>query len=197
MSKSKKLTFNMLYNSADVKPVINTVTVNNIEVPVKSYIGLVDMIKFVREVRDSCFEDETMEYLPEAKDFAIRINTLVYYAGVAVPTDTSKAYDLLYGTDIYNMVFEHIDDHQYYQIMCSIDDAIEHKRELIRESHASEGREILGKINELIDSTDDAVDKMNSDEFRNMFSGLMNAQAKEDADKPTDNVVYIDSKFKK
>ena len=67
-----------------------------------------------------CFGDDN-EYRPELKDMAIKICTLEKFAGVVLPEDVSKTYDIIYGTDIVRVVYDAIDPEQIAEIVHAID----------------------------------------------------------------------------
>ena len=97
-----------------------TINWNGIQLNVKRYISLAEMLEFVDYVTKMCFGDNN-EYRPELKDMAIKICTLEKFAGVVLPEDVSKTYDIIYGTDIVRVVYDAIDPEQIAEIVHAID----------------------------------------------------------------------------
>lgn len=95
-----------------------------IEVAIKPVISVSEVLAFVDDVVDSSFlEDGT--YVPEITPFFIRCNVLERYANFTLPEDLSKRYKLVYGTDAFGFVLNHIDPIQFEEIVNAIDARID------------------------------------------------------------------------
>lgn len=105
----------------------DTFTWNGLAVKVKKVIPLERVFLFVRSVATGCFSTENGEYIPEARDFWIRYETLNEYTNIAVGNDASRIYSLLYCTDIYDKVVSRIDKAQYDSVMSSVEKRIEYQ----------------------------------------------------------------------
>ena len=100
---------------------------HGIEMTIKRFLSLEEMLTFVNDVVSSCFEEKTGEYIPEIKDFAIRCSIMESYAGFVLPSDLSEKYSMIYNSDIVSFIVKHIDKNQFESILSSIDDKIEHQ----------------------------------------------------------------------
>lgn len=116
----KEFNTTALLNTVDGFENTKTINWNGIQLNVKRYISLAEMLEFVDYVTKMCFGDDN-EYRPELKDMAIKICTLEKFAGVVLPEDVSKTYDIIYGTDIVRVVYDAIDPEQIAEIVHAID----------------------------------------------------------------------------
>lgn len=116
----KEFNTTTLLNAVDGFENTKTINWNGIQLNVKRYISLAEMLEFVDYVTKMCFDDDN-EYRPELKDMAIKICTLEKFAGVVLPEDVSKTYDIIYGTDIVHVVYDAIDPEQIAEIVHAID----------------------------------------------------------------------------
>ena len=139
-------------------------TWNDLNVTIHRVLPLKDMMAFVERVARSCFDVDSGEYLPQAKDFAIRSNILDSYANFTMPKDLDLQYRFIYATDAVDFVLEHIDRRQFNEIVRSIDAKIEYN--IRRNVEAMEKR------------VDDAVNAVMN--FLRQFGGLMDGVTKED-----------------
>ena len=167
MSKTKKMTFNMVASKAKKQePVALTLEwMDGKTIYVQPRLTLDEAMSFVDNVAGSCFDSTTGEYTPEILEFVTYINTLVCYAGFDAPTDLKKAYRAVYETPIMKEVTECIDGEQYMELI----DAIEEKlKYMVNASVATAGKQVsdaVVKLNSIIEEGNAAMDHMQSPEF--------------------------------
>ena len=97
---------------------------NGITINIKKTLSLKDMMELVDMVVKSCFEKETNSYIPEIKDFAIKLYSLEKYTNFTLPKNISKQYDLIYCTDAYKIINNYINRDQFAEILIAIDEKI-------------------------------------------------------------------------
>ena len=97
------------------------------DLSISRFLNLTQMIQFVNQVVDGCFDDSTGEYIPEAKGLLIDRNTVLYYANVNLPDDFKHMYDILTKTGIADTIRENIDKRQYGNILRAIDEKVDAK----------------------------------------------------------------------
>lgn len=83
-------------------------------IPLKAAMDLVD------EVCGACVREEDGSVNAEMTDFALRVYALDYYAGIELPRNAEKQYEIVYGSDLYETVAKHINNEQ----LSSIRDAV-------------------------------------------------------------------------
>ncbi len=101
-----------------------TIDWHGVEITIKHSLSLEEMMKFVSLVINSCFS-ESGEYIPESKAFVIKNCVIESYTNIALPSNTSSRYDLIYKSDIVSIILPHIDMEQFNAISEAIDKKIE------------------------------------------------------------------------
>lgn len=174
---SKKVTFNMI--ASDMHPVENDATItytgvnNEYEISVKHKLGFMDAMRFVRDLAGSCSDIDSGDYTPDGFDFAVKANALIYYAGFAAPSDVSKAYEVVYGTDLFDKVMEIIDRRQFDTLVKAAKDRLEYTKDFIIASQASKINDLINKMDEVIREGNSVMTQLNSDEFRTKIEDML------------------------
>lgn len=100
---------------------------NGVEFEVRSRLSLKEVLSFVRDVVDGCFQEDTDEYLPEVKQFMIRCSVIDYYTNLALPEDLSDKYDLVWLPGFITSITSHIDRDQMQTMLEAIDIKVRHR----------------------------------------------------------------------
>jgi len=132
----------------------------DIDVVVNRILPLNEVRAFIDDVVNACFDNETGRYLPEVKEYAIRVNTLSKYANFAMPANDEKQYDFVYKTDAYRRVVQEVDPAQYGSII----EAIEAKIDYLCDTNA---KRLEMQFEDLLSSVVEIQDKLN-----NVFGGV-------------------------
>lgn len=147
---------------ADCETVVN-VEWRGLSVVVKHCLTLKDMLTFATSVAESCFEKETGAYMPEIKDFAVRCCIIEHYTNVSLPENIEKRYDLIYHSDLLDVVMPNIEQDQFNALIEAVDAKIAHS--------AQAGIEAVSKqINELYASLENMNDRLGA-----IFDGIDDA----------------------
>ena len=88
------------------------VTVKNC-LPLQEYLALTDRI-----LKDA--SDGNGNILYELLDFSLRVNIIATYLFVDLPKDAQKLYDIVYRTDLYDLVINSVDTDQVHQLLKAI-----------------------------------------------------------------------------
>lgn len=169
--KSYKISINDMDKiMADIGDNTSVVEWRGLEVRIKKVISLKDMMAMVRDVASSCFAKDTHEYLPEIREFAIRMNVMEVYGNFRLPTNLEKRYDIVMRSGAFEMIMEHIDAAQY----CSIIGAIDKK---IANMAAANVEMVNIKLNDLINNFDKLYETLNG-----VYAGVTNEDIKHIAD---------------
>ena len=159
--KSKKIsitTFDKIMRNTYTP--VETVEWNGVVITIRKSLPLRDALTFVDTVAKSCFNSETSEYLPEIKVFAIKCCVLEMYANFALPSNVEHKYDLVYNTDAFDTVIEHINMRQLNEIV----DAISEKVDNIARAN-------IETINKQMNDIYRAFDGLQN-QFTKMFAGI-------------------------
>lgn len=124
--KVKRISVNAMDDAAK-KNYVRVVTKdwNGHELVINRFLSLNDVLKFSKKVLASCFAQDTNEYLPEIRDFAVRSAVVEMYANVRLPDTLEHQYELLYMTDIFDAVYAEIDKRQFNVMLNAINDKID------------------------------------------------------------------------
>lgn len=200
MSKTKKITFNMVSSdiakSDTVEIVFNGVN-KEFVIQAKRILEFKDAVNFVRDVADSCFDNETDSYNPEAYDFALKTNALIYYGGFTMPTDFAKAYKVVYETDLFERVFESaIDRRQWDTLTSAIQNRIDFYKNSLIMSQASKVGDLISRMDQMLSDSNKAIAEISSPAFKDKIDDMVQvlgyAQG-QDYEEEEESVVVDDS----
>jgi len=144
----------------------NTATIqwNEIDIEVKHSLSFVDMLSFVKNVVEGCFEEASGTYMPELKPFLIKICTLAFYTNVAIPQNVNKKYELIYRTDIFDAVIKQVDRAQFTDMCNAIDENID--------VIINAGRKELEKLNRVVEEIESVFSGIDGDTLKNLADAL-------------------------
>lgn len=91
----------------------------DVEVKMRRSIPFTDMLTFVNDVVESCFQRDGV-YTPEVLDFAIKSNIIGRYTNVSLPDKLEHRYAILYYSDLVDFVCQHINMQQVQEMVTSI-----------------------------------------------------------------------------
>lgn len=105
----------------------NTITKEwfGIEVAIRRVLPLEEVLMFTEDIVNTCFAADGT-FIPQVMDFAIKDGILTRYANFTMPSDTKKQYELIYTTDVVEMVMEEIDQEQLESIIDAADRKIDY-----------------------------------------------------------------------
>lgn len=171
---SKRISVNQFESAATGENITTEILcgTDNVEIHIKRCLSLTEMLEFVQEVVSSCVDGETGEYTPEAYDFSIRVGVLTHYANFSMPTNLEKQYWLIYNTQAFNQVMEHIDDCQFNDIIRSIDRKIQFMLDVLSSSAVSKINEVVTKFGEIAQESENMFSEINPDEVKKVLQGI-------------------------
>ena len=153
---------------------------NDIEVTIKKNISLKEMLGFVDAAVNSCFSEATNTYMPEVKDFAIRVNVLERYANFTMPSDVEAQYDLVYCTDIFERILEHINIAQFDDILTAIEKRTTHMAQANIEAINQQMNELYTSFDNIQTCLGGIFNNINEDDIRNISNALSNGTIDEE-----------------
>lgn len=124
--KIKRISVNAMDHILNGYDATDSVKWKGLDVIITKNLSLEDMLAFADSVVKSCFDQSTGAYMPEVKDFAIRINVMERYANFTMPSKAEKQYDVVMRSGAYEMVMDHINTAQFYELMHAIDAKLQH-----------------------------------------------------------------------
>lgn len=97
----------------------------DIDLEVKKSLAFDDMLQFVHDVVKTCTEQEHGGYMPELKEFAIRMNIVEMYSNVRLPSNLNHKYHILINSGIVETILDHINTEQFNCMREAIDSKLE------------------------------------------------------------------------
>lgn len=170
---TKKITLNSITGEIPDVETVEVVLDNGATLSVKKQLDLKDAMGFVTDIVSSCTDDETAEYTPEAFEFAMRMCTVRRYAGVEFPKDISKSYRALYGSDLFDKVYDAIDVPQHESLILAAYRRIDYWCRVMESMAAIKVSELLSKIDELMVNNTNLLEAFDQDGLRDMMESLV------------------------
>ena len=131
-----------------------------------------DALEFISEVVNACFSEDSLTYVPTAKDVAIRIMVIRKYTNISLPESYEDMYDLLYRSDIVSAVAEEINRSQFMTILQSIDENIDYIKST-NVSFANKQLDSAGdKLEELINTVSGLFEGVSSGDVKSLVSSI-------------------------
>ena len=181
MEKTNKI------KTGEFAKVVNELYVPTIEVEwsglsitLKKNLGFKDVLTFVNNVVHMCFEDETGEYLPEAKDFAIKSCVIDMYTNIELTENVLERYDLIYRSDIVDFILSNVDYLQFDEIRHAINVKLEHLAQANLESINKQMNEVYSAFDNLEKQMGTLFSSMSEEDMTKLLSAFTNGNFDEE-----------------
>lgn len=153
---------------------------HGIPVTVKYTIGLTSMIEFVNDAAESCFS-ESGSFVPEVMDFAIKSNILSRYANFELPEDLEHRYALIYGSDIVDIVCEHVNAAQLHEITASVRRKVDYACDANVAMIQQKARELFTAFEEFGKQAENMFAGISQEDVQKLVGAVSNGSFNEDA----------------
>lgn len=141
---------------------------------VKKTLSLKEMLSFVDSVVKSCFAENTNAYLPEIKEFAIKVCILEKYANFTMPSNVESQYALIYQTDVVERVMSYINHQQYCEVRAAINAKANNIAQANIESVNKQMNELYNSFDNLQTQISGLFEGVNNDDIRAVAGALAN-----------------------
>lgn len=177
--KTKKVTFNMIAVGAEDSPCTELVVSDDITVEVKHRLDFKEAIQFAQNIVSICFDDDDTDYYPEVFDAAVRISTLMSYAGVDAPKDFNKAFNVVYGTPLFDRIMAVIDANQWDVLVEGARRKIAFKRNLIESNVAVKVNDLLARIDAVTKESEKLMEGVDADDLLKSMDEIVKGYGKQ------------------
>lgn len=173
MSEDKKIVSFELVEQAAQSEVNEAKLVewNGVTIRVRNTISLDEMLLFVKNVVESCFDDEA-NYYPEKKDAALRWCTVAFYTNIELGEDPAAAYDVLCRSSLIETIIPYINSWQIDELT----DAIEAKMHYIAsvgiQATLKSVNEMIAALSNVTDSFGGVFDSIDKEKLNDMISAF-------------------------
>ena len=145
---------------------------NGLMLHIRHQVNLEYMIRYVDYVVAACFDANTGEYLPEAKDFAIRSGAVEFFTNITLPDDVNRKYNLMYGTDIINVVMSYVDAGQMNSLLIAIDKKLDYLANANIERVRKQLNDVTQSFAELSNTMEQAFSGITGEEISKIASAV-------------------------
>lgn len=146
------------------------------ELIIKRQLSLEEMITFVNECVDPCFDNDEHKYNAEIKDFVIRSNMIKYYTNLALPEDMSERYDMLCklgaNTNFTEVLYENIDCNQFEKMADAIEAKIDEENLMNELLFTNKITKVITSIETLINSIGAAMSTVSEEDIAQLIKKL-------------------------
>lgn len=188
--KADRIAVNEIEKIVKAQEDVKEVEWNGLKLKIKKYLPFEDMRVYVNGVVSACFNQDG-SYQPEVKDFVRRALTVSLYTNISLPKNLNAQYDVVYGTDIVDIIYNHIDWQQHDEMSWAIDDRI---GQLLKADVAALNKQ-KAELEETATKIQEMFEGIDPQDIENMVSaltnmditeeGLMQAYLKSKTDEPT------------
>lgn len=81
---------------------------HGVSLSVRTMLTFEETSEFVNSVVSACYDEGRDAFVPEAFDFAFRANVIMRYSCSEMPDGIEEKYAIVYGTDLYETLMQHI-----------------------------------------------------------------------------------------
>ena len=145
----------------------HTIEWNGIEITIKHSLDFYKSLEFVNDIVQNCFNEETGLYMPELADIIARRDIVVMYSNVNLPSGTDRMHEVLFNTDLVDVIAESANSLQIDNLVSSAMQKIEY----LKAEHTSLSNKKLEDI------------MTQFDELYESFSDIINFASEEDVEK--------------
>lgn len=138
---------------------------SSITFEVKKILSLEETMRYIEDVVSASIMEDDLMIVPVAREYINRKNVLTYYANFTMPSNSSKAYELVMGaSELIDEIIKSIDKPQYKMIQRCIDERIEFEKQKMLSAQVQQIQKLAGEIEHMTDN------------FSALFSGVNGEQ---------------------
>lgn len=143
---------------------------------IKRRLSLEEMITFVNECVDPCFDNDEHRFNAEIKDFVVRSNTIKYYTNLTLPEDMAERYDMLCKlwakANFTDTLYGNIDCNQYDGMIDAIESKIEEENLMNELLFTNKITNVITSIETLISSIGAAMSTVSEEDVAQLIKKL-------------------------
>lgn len=144
----------------DIYVPIKQIEWRGLTIDVKNTLNLDEMRVFVRSVITACFDANGVAYHPEMKDFAMRSVLIELYTNVSLPSGIDRIYDVVYCSDLVDVIYGAINQKQFEIMMDAVNDEIDY---VINSN--------VEAVTKQVNTLSDTIEKL-GEKFKGLFDGV-------------------------
>lgn len=174
---TKKITAKMLKHVA--KPAetktVQVVDKNNkvYDIQVKSRLNMSEAMSFVAAVCGLCYDEETMEYMPELQDMALEMHTILMYTNIhATEDDIETLYELIHDEDFMQKIKDAIEPCAYREVRMACANRLYFLERMMAAGVSARVQELTNTMSGMSQNIEQIVNNVNAPEFAEVMNRL-------------------------
>lgn len=178
--KIKKISINAFEEAVEKEYVpTSNVEWRGLTIVVMRRLSLNAMMTFVDSVVKSCFEQDSGTYIPEVKDFAMRSCIIEHYTNISLPSNIERRYELLYRSDIFDAIMEHIDQLQFNAMIRAIEDKLSHLAQSNIDAVTKQMNELYASVEKMVERLGSEFDGIDGEQISKIVNAIADGQIDE------------------
>ena len=163
-----------------------------VDMQVKKMIGYSDFVSAVNSIANGCFNEETGEVLYEVVDFIERAEVIERYTDYQLPDDIDEAFDVIYGTNVYEQACGVINEGQLIRLFAAAEAKMEAMEKRANAELTSGIQNAVAKFEQLSEQMETAFGGVTPEQVNGVFSAM--ADGTFDEEKIVDAVMKATAK---
>ena len=168
MEKIKADAFKEYMN--DYFPEEKIVTIGGVDITVRNHLSMEEMVEFVDFVVSNCTQDNGETYIPELKDFLIRVQVIRKYTNIELPNTIKDQYDFVYGSDLISKLVDGIiNRNEFNNILQGIECQLAYTESVEHREYKKKIDEIYSSLTALTNQVSKIYDEMTPEELTDLM----------------------------
>ena len=163
----------------DYYPAVETVDFHGYELSIKKVISESDLFEIVQMIADACFNEDG-EYMPEAYDVTLKLGVVSLYTNLDIDQDIETWVNVIYGTNLWELVERNISYQQLDQIYESSKNRINFRLDISRAAFEREINRAIDAIGEVGDQMGELFAGVTKDDVKTLLSAISDHGIDED-----------------
>lgn len=167
---------NAILENGNTKNALNEIGTNitwcGYDVAVKRFISFAEMMNFVDGVVSGCFATSDSSYMPEVRDMYFRCSLVEFYTNIKLPEPIEEKNQIVYGTDIIDLILQNIDAGQFRAIVDSIEKKVNYFVDTNLKRVEDKAEAFLGGIIEQCEELNKAFSEIDAREMASFIKSM-------------------------
>lgn len=143
------------------------------EILVLSTLSFPAMTLFSNSIYRLCIDEDSASYSPELFDFAVRMYTVEAYTNIVLPHDEPEiVYNILYRTNIFQLVCSNIDKDQFAHAVGAAQEKLKFTCDIFKSAAVKKCDDLLKRVSEITDGYHEFIEYMTSADFKEGLESL-------------------------
>lgn len=179
MAKQKRVSISSIEKSMkEIYTPVEALEWNGVEILVKRTLSFDEAMIFVKDVVQGCFASDG-EYIPEVKDFLVKNYVIESYTNVALPSNTSDRYSLIYKSELADFIIPHINQSQFKSIMNAVDEKLRNISQANMNLVNKKATELFESIESIEAQMSDIMSSIGSEDIAKLIGAISDGRLDE------------------